>query len=53
MKFTFSLPYLTNRIYNIWWGTGINFEHLAMVATHLYEPTDYATIFKFNYTLNR
>lgn len=53
MKFTFSLPYLTNRVYNIWWGTGINFKHMAMVSSHLFTSEDNGIIFKFNYTQNR
>lgn len=53
MSFTYSLPYITDRIYNIWWGTGINFQHLAMVTSHLYEQNDKGIVFKFNYTLNR
>lgn len=53
MKFTYSLPYLTNRVYNIWWGTGINFKHLAMVSSHLFAQQDKGIVFKFNYTQNR
>lgn len=53
MKFTYSLPYITDRIYNIWFGTGINFDHMAMITSSLYGPTEKAILFKFNYTLNR
>lgn len=53
MKFTYSLPFLTGRIYNIWWGTGLNFNHMAMVTSNFYTSTDKAILFKFNYTQNR
>jgi len=53
MKFSYSLPYLTGRIYDIWWGSHIDFNHLAMVTTQHYEPTDKAIIFKFKYIDNR
>lgn len=50
---TWSLPYVTGQIYNIWWGTGIDFKHLSMSTTSLYTDSDDGVIFKFNYTLNR
>ena len=53
MKFSYSLPYLTGRIYDIWWGSHIDFNHLAMVTTHLYEQNEKAVIFKFKYIDNR
>ena len=53
MKFSYSLPYLTGRIYDIWWGSHIDFNHLAMVTTHLYEQNEKAIIFKFKYIDNR
>lgn len=53
MKYTFSLPYITDRMYNVWWGTGIDFKHVSMVASHLFTVTDKAVLFKFNYTDNR
>jgi hypothetical protein len=53
MKFSFSLPYMTNRIYNIWWGTGIDWKQVHMVSSSLFKPTDNAIRFKFNYTDNR
>ncbi len=33
-KFTYSLPYITGQIYNIWWGTGIDFKHVSMVSSN-------------------
>jgi hypothetical protein len=28
---------LTNRIYNVGWGTGLDFSHLAMITTPFYQ----------------
>jgi hypothetical protein len=36
-KFTYSLPYLTNRTYEIWWGSRIDFSHFSMSTTHHYK----------------
>lgn len=36
LKYSYSLPYLTNRVYDIWWGSHIDFNHLAMVSSDLY-----------------
>lgn len=52
-SFSWSLPYAAGRIYNVWWGTGIDFTHMAMVSNYLYGETDDAILFKFNYTKNR
>lgn len=53
LKFSYSLPYLTDRVYDIWWGSHIDFKHVAMVTSHLYQSSDKATIFKFKYIDNR
>jgi len=39
MKFTYSLPFIIDRIYNIWWGTGLNFQHMAMVSSDMLKDT--------------
>ena len=52
-KFTYSLPYLTNRTYEIWWGSRIDFSNLAMITTHHFKQTDLGIIFKFKYIDNR
>jgi hypothetical protein len=49
-KFTYSLPYATNRTYNIWWKTGIDFTHLDMFSSPLFTQFDDGIIFKFKYT---
>jgi len=38
-KLAYSLPYLQNRIYNIWWSTGIDFKHVAMRTSPYYKDT--------------
>lgn len=52
-KQTYAMPYLAGRIYNIWWLTGLDFDHLAMSSSSYMTPNDPAILFKFNYTLNR
>lgn len=49
-KFSFALPYVTNRTYNIWWKSGIDFTHLSMQNSQLFTPTDSGILFKFKYT---
>ena len=50
---TWSMPYITGRIYNIWWGTGIDFTHLSIYTSPIYNPADLGIIFRFNYSENR
>ena len=50
---SFSMPYVAGRIYNVWWLTGLDFTHLAIEASQLFEDADDAIIFKFNYTETR
>jgi len=52
-KKTYAMPYITGRIYNIWWLTGLDFDHLTMSSSRTLNSTDAAIRFKFNYTLNR
>lgn len=49
-RFGYALPFVTNRIYNIWWLTGLDFTHLALDVSQNFLDTDAAIIFKFNYT---
>lgn len=48
-----SLPYLAGNTYNIWWGTGIDFSHMAIYTSPNFADADPGIIFKFNYTENR
>ena len=50
---SFAMPYAAGRTYNIWWLTGLDFDHMAMEVSQLFTDNDPAIIFKFNYTLNR
>ena len=52
-KKSYSMPYIAGRIYNIWWLTGLDFDHLAMTSSYYMQPSDPAIRFRFNYTLNR
>ncbi len=40
-------------MYDVWWSTRIDFDHVAMVATHRFLPSDSAVILKFKYINNR
>lgn len=53
LKKTYAMPYISGRIYNIWWLTGLDFDHLSVFSSYYMKPTDPSIIFKFNYTLNR
>ena len=52
-KQVWGLPFITGKVYNIWWGTGIDFEHLSVFTSPRFDPADDGIVFKFNYTENR
>jgi hypothetical protein len=48
---SYTMPYVTGRIYNVWWLTGLDFTHLAVEVSPLFDDAvDDAILFKFNYT---
>lgn len=51
--YTWAIPFITGRVYNIWWGSGIDFTHLSVYTSHSFVPADKGIIFKFNYSENR
>lgn len=51
--YTYSLPYITGRTYNVWWGSGIDFAHLSAFTSPSFVDSDKGVIFKFNYSENR
>ena len=52
-KYAYALPYISGRIYNIWWLTGLDFSHLAIDISKFFVDQDPAIIFKFNHTERR
>lgn len=50
---TYALPFIAGKIYNIWWLTGLDFDHLTMFSSYTLTENDPAITFKFNYTLSR
>jgi len=50
---TYALPFITGNIYNIWWLTGLDFDHLSIFSSSTLTTNDLGIRFKFNYTLNR
>jgi hypothetical protein len=53
IPYSWGLPFLTGRIYNIWWGSGIDFTHLSITTSPTYTAPEKGIIFKFNYSDNR
>lgn len=51
--YTWAIPFITGRTYNIWWGSGIDFSHLAVFTSPSFVSADKGIIFKFNYSENR
>jgi hypothetical protein len=51
--FSWAAPFVTGQVYNLHWAEGINFEHMAAVASDYLSPQEPATILRFNYTGNR
>ncbi len=49
-KTAYAIAFIAGRIYNIWWLTGLDFTHLNMDVTRMFDDSDPAIIFKFNYT---
>lgn len=47
------MAYVTDRVYNVWWLTGLDFTHVAMDVSKRFQDSDRAIVFKFNYTENR
>jgi len=52
-KKTYALPYITGRMYNLWWLTGLDFTSFKLVSSDYFKDTDDAVLFRFNYTLQR
>lgn len=48
--FAWSIPYITGSIYNVWWGTELQFDHIAIELSENYANADKAVIFKFIYS---
>lgn len=49
----YGLPFIAGSIYQIWWGSGIDFEHLSVFTTPIYAQNDPGIIFVFNFTEGR
>lgn len=50
---SYAMPFVAGRVYNAWWYTGLDFTHMAIDISKLFQDSDKAIIFKFNYTENR
>ena len=47
------MPFITGRIYNIWWGSGIDFTYLDTFTSPSFLDSEKGIIFKFNYSESR
>lgn len=51
--FSYSLPYVTGSVYQVWWGGGLDYSHLSISTTPIYTANDLGIVFKIPFTLNR
>lgn len=47
---SYAMAYVTDRVYSVWWLTGIDFTHVAMDVSKRFQDSDRAIVFKFKYT---
>ena len=52
IKTSWAMPFAVNRYYNIHWKLGIDFTHLAIAPSRLWNQTE-GLVLRFNYTDNR
>ena len=50
---SWSLPFVTGTMYQVWWSSPSDFDHLSITTTPIYSSTDLGVVFKFPYTKNR
>jgi hypothetical protein len=51
--YSWSLPFVTGTMYQLWWSGLPDFDHLSITTTPIYSSTDLGVVFKFPYTKNR
>jgi len=49
----YGLPFIAGNIYQIWWGSGIDFAHLSLFTSRMFTASDPGIIFVFNFTTGR
>jgi hypothetical protein len=52
IKNSWAMPFAVNHTYNIHWKLGIDFNHLAIAPSRLWNETE-GVVLRFNYTDNR
>jgi hypothetical protein len=52
IKTSWAMPFAVNNYYNIHWKLGIDFTHLAIAPSRLWNQTE-GLVLRFNYTDNR
>ena len=49
IKNSWAMPFISGRYYNVHWKWGVDFEHLAIAPSRLWNTTD-GVVLRFNYT---
>ena len=52
IKNSFAMPFATNHFYNVHWKWGIDFDHVAIAPSRLWNEGD-GLVLRFNYTDQR
>ena len=52
IKNSWAMPFATNRYYNVHWRLGIDFMHMALAPSRLWDEND-GIVLRFNYTDQR
>lgn len=47
------MPYVAGSIYDIWWLNLVDFEHIAIELSQMYQDADAAVLFRFKYLEQR
>ena len=49
IKNSWAMPFLSGRYYNVHWKWGLDFDHMAIAPSRLWDEND-GTVLRFNYT---
>lgn len=52
IKNSWAMPFATGQYYNVHWKQGLDFTHVAIAPSKLWNNSD-GTVLRFNYTDNR
>lgn len=52
MRNSWAMPFATNQYYNVHWKLGVDFTHMAIAPSRLWDEND-GVVLRFNYTEER